>query len=102
MVTGLRNPQGRHVPPPQSVPVSEPFSTPSEQVAARQTLVVHTWLKQSRGRAQESPAAHPEQDAPPQSAEVSAPFFTPSEQLGARQRPPTQTSLVQSIPVLQP
>jgi hypothetical protein len=42
--------------PPQSMSVSEPFSTPSVQVAGWQTLPEHTWLWQS------VPVKHP---APP-------------------------------------
>src|SRR6185436_20978725 len=62
--------------PPQSTSLSEPFFTPSEQVALWQRFPMQTWLWQSLATLQAFPAAQPAHE-PPQSMPVSAPFFTP-------------------------
>ena len=68
--------------PPQSIPVSEPFFTPSEQLGFWHTLLVQTPLRQSPPFAHPWPAGQSPQLGPPQSVPVSLPFFTPSEQVG--------------------
>ncbi len=94
--------QGAHDVPPQSVSVSAPFFTPSEQPGAEHSSPAHTADAQSVPVMHESPWLHGGQ-LPPQSKSVSSPFLTPSEQLGARHRlllP--HTPLWQSAPVEQP
>jgi hypothetical protein len=84
--------------PPQSVSLSVPFFTPSEQLGAEQAWFVHTPLVQSRGAAHPSPGWQREQlVAPPQSTPVSKPFFTRSLQLGALHLPEVHTPLLQSV-----
>ena len=76
-----------HLPqlPPQSMSVSVPFFTPSEQVAPWHLSGApeHTPLWQSPATAHVAPVAHLPQLAPPQSTSVSVPFLTTSVQLGA-------------------
>jgi hypothetical protein len=60
--------------PPQSVSLSVPFLTPSEQLAARHTLAVHTPLAQSELIAQPRPVLQAPQVPPPQSTSVSLPL----------------------------
>jgi hypothetical protein len=90
-------PQGGHMGPPQSVPVSLPFFTPSVQVGAWHVAPEHTPLAQSLGMAQPPPAVHGAQIGPPQSVPVSPPFFTPSVHLGVWQMFPVQTPSTQSV-----
>jgi hypothetical protein len=71
------------VPPPQSTPVSLPFSTPSLHVAFWQTPPVQTPVVQSPPMRQPSPGPQSGQVPPPQSTSVSAPLSTPSMQVGA-------------------
>jgi hypothetical protein len=75
--------QPGHEGPPQSTPVSEPFFTPSVQLAWAQVPELQTAVTQSLGAAQESPGAQAPHAEPPQSTSVSAPFRTPSVQAGA-------------------
>jgi hypothetical protein len=83
-------PWATQVAPPQSVPVSEPFFTPSEQVGAGG--VAHSFEALQKPEVQSELAAHPtpsaqvrpsvRQSGPPQSTPVSLPFFTPSVHVG--------------------
>jgi hypothetical protein len=95
-------PQLPQLAPPQSMPVSVPFFTPSEQRGTWHTPPVHTPLVQSPANAQVTPLAHGEQLPPPQSTPVSVPFFTPSVHTGARHTPPEHTRFVQSVALPQP
>ncbi len=93
----LATAQVGQVPPPQSVSVSLPFCTLSEQsgvhvppahCAPAQSLpVMHILL-----------GAHFGQVPPPQSTSVSLAFWTPSMQVGAAQVPVVQTLSMQSEP----
>jgi hypothetical protein len=65
--------------PPQSIPVSLAFDTPSLQVADRQKKSpAQTPLTQSVFWRQPSPPSHGSHSVPPQSMSVSAPFRLPS------------------------
>jgi hypothetical protein len=75
-------PQGLHAVPPQSGADSWPFLTPSVQLAAWHTLLVHTRLAQSPGTLHAPPGPHAGH-VPPQSTLVSEPLRTPSLQAGA-------------------
>jgi hypothetical protein len=89
-------PHRAHVLPPQSVPVSLPFFTPSVQLGATHLFAVHTWLEQSELPLQPCPVPQVGHD-PPQSVPVSEPFFTVSVQVGARHVPLVHTPLEQSL-----
>jgi hypothetical protein len=93
--------QGRHVPPPQSTPVSAPFLTWSSHVAATQTFAVHTRDWQSAPAWHAAPSAQPAH-VPPQSRAVSYPFWTPSSHAGAAHDPAVQTLDAQSLATEQP
>jgi hypothetical protein len=83
--------------PPQSVSLSVPFFTPSEQLGDAHAWPVHTPLAQSPLTAQPSPVGQRAQLlAPPQSTPVSRPFSTRSVQLGALHLPELHTPLLQS------
>jgi hypothetical protein len=84
--------------PPQSVSVSLPFFTPSEQLDDWHLSgePEQTPLWQSPATAHVAPAAHLPQEAPPQSMSVSTPFLTPSAHVGAWHTPAVQTPLWQS------
>jgi hypothetical protein len=69
-------PQGVHV-PPQSIPVSVPFCTPSVQLALRHVPAAHAPLAQSLAAVQRLPGGQG-LHVPPQSTSVSLPFFTAS------------------------
>ena len=77
--------RAEQVAPPQSTPVSSPFFTESEHVAAAHVLDArsHTRELQSSPEVQGLPTKHGEQ-SPPQSVWLSPPFFTPSEHVGAK------------------
>jgi hypothetical protein len=85
--------------PPQSVPVSVPFFTPSLQVGAAQAPLAHTPLAQLAPAPVPLPHIFPFAQGghdPPQSTSVSVLFFTPSAQLAAAQIPSMQTPFAQS------
>jgi hypothetical protein len=82
--------------PPQSTAVSEPFITPSVQLAPWQMLLVHTPLWQSAETVQPEPFGQFVAQVPPQSTPVSLPFFTPSVQVGVAHALFVHTPLVQS------
>src|SRR5689334_1845720 len=69
-----------HLPqsPPQSVSVSLPFLTRSEQLGVWQMFETQTPLAQSLAPPHTCPAAHLFGQPPPQSVSVSPPFFTMS------------------------
>jgi len=80
-----------HVAPPQSMPTSSPFLTPSSQLAGAQTSSPSTDVsqlpeEQSEFTAQGSPSGH-ETQFPPQSIAVSAPFCSPSVQVASMHCP---------------
>jgi hypothetical protein len=68
--------------PPQSVPVSEPFFTPSLHVGAAHSIDALQYpLAQSALFAHDFPFAQ-SGHAPPQSTSLSMPFFAPSVHVG--------------------
>ena len=75
--------------PPQSLPVSRPLATPSEQLAAWHFPFWHTLLWQSAEVRQLRPSAQRLQ-LPPQSLSVSVPLMIWSVQSAAAQTPATQ------------
>jgi hypothetical protein len=83
-------------PAPQSVSVSAPLVTPSEQLGAWQMPETHTPLWQSLAEKQLARSAHFVAQTPPQSTSDSVAFRTRSEQEGAWHRDPVQTELAQS------
>jgi len=88
--------------PPQSMSLSLPFVTRSEQVgSAQRCSSSHTPLWQSVGTAQPSPAGHALQAPPPQSLPVSLPLWVPSLQLAAWQVPSLHSPSRQSALLLQ-
>lgn len=68
--------------PPQSIPVSSPFSFPSTHVGASQAPFRQTSLVQSEGFRQPAPVEQRGHVGPPQSIPVSALFFLPSSHVG--------------------
>jgi hypothetical protein len=89
--------------PPQSIPVSSWFETPSVQVAGWQTLPVHRLLLQSVFAAQPAASGHGPHAAPPQSVSVSVPLRRPSLHWGdAHTRAGEQYEETQSAPVMHP
>jgi hypothetical protein len=70
-----------HAAPPQSMALSVPFLTRSEQLGVWQMFDTHTPLLQSFGPTHVLPSRHLFGQLPPQSTSVSAPFFTMSVQL---------------------
>jgi hypothetical protein len=82
--------------PPQSIPVSVPFLTPSLPLGATHTDLLHAPLKQFAPRAHALPSAHAGPAAPPQSTSLSSPFFNLSVLLGAAHLLPVHTLLSQS------
>jgi hypothetical protein len=76
--------------PPQSTSDSEPFCTPSAQVAARHTPDMQVLLLQSASLVQRAWFAQGGQSEPPQSVSVSLPFTTVSSHAEAVQRPAEQ------------
>ncbi len=90
--------------PPQSMSVSVPFFTASEQVgSAAQSPATQLVLVQSVPARQVLPLAQSAAQLPPQSTSVSVPFLMPSEHetAGPPQTPAVQTPLVQSLPATQ-
>src|SRR5262245_26718479 len=85
--------------PPQSMPISAPFVTPSLHVGTVQMPASQMSLEQSDEARQVSPGKHLGHAAPPQSTSVSVPFCAPSphEGGGGSQIPFTQMSLEQSV-----
>jgi hypothetical protein len=77
--------QPLQVNPPQSTSDSEPFWTPSLQVALSQVPAVQTPLAQSEAVEQLDLAGQPLQVDPPQSTSDSCWFFTLSEQVAGWQ-----------------
>ena len=71
--------------PPQSMWVSSPLSTPSEQDAAEHVNVAqsHTEDTQSCVVPHLDPAKQPAAQLPPQSTSASSPLWTPSKHEGA-------------------
>jgi len=67
--------QAGQVPPPQSVPVSLPFLTPSEQAGVAQMPSLQKPLVQSVPSRHRLPTAQSGQ-LPPQSTSLSSPFCT--------------------------
>jgi hypothetical protein len=94
--------QDEHVSPPQSMSVSAPFFTPSEQVAGVQVLAEpsHTPLKQSEPTMHAFPSAQARQSPPPQSTSVSWPFTMLSEQVGAQVSTTTSVAASPMQPLL--
>jgi hypothetical protein len=90
-----------HTAPPQSMPVSLPFFTPSVQVGGAQMPLVHTREVQSAAIAHCFPGAQAGQTEPPQSTSVSVPFLTPSAQIGLAHTPALHTRDAQSSFTLQ-
>jgi hypothetical protein len=89
------------VPPPQSIAVSRPFFTPSEQVGVAQWNCVSQMPD-----VQSEPARHARLgthagQTPPQSTSVSLPSLVPLLQLGRPQKPLEQAPLAQSAARLQ-
>jgi hypothetical protein len=78
------------VPPPQSTPVSFPFTTASVHVGALQVPPVHTPLWQSDLSTHPLPSTQVGQPPPPQSWSVSIPSATPSVHVAIRHFDPTQ------------
>jgi hypothetical protein len=78
--------------PPQSISVSLPLVTPSEQLGESQVPPLQSRELQSIARLHPSPGEQGEQ-RPPQSTSVSVPFSRPSEQVGAWQVPPSHNPL---------
>jgi len=74
--------QPGQVPPPQSVSVSPPFRTPSEQLADWQTFDWQLPLWQSAPVLHPCPSEQGPHVAPPQFRPVSSPLRTASLQLG--------------------
>jgi hypothetical protein len=88
--------------PPQSMPVSVSFLTPSMQLGGAQMrgeAAGHEPLMQSELPRHCLPLPQTGQEAPPQSMSVSVPLRIPSVQLGAWQSPPMQFPLWQSTPI---
>jgi hypothetical protein len=92
---GPPTPHFGQAPPPQSVPVSAPFLTPSVQSAVRHVFPAHDLLVQSLPALQCAPGAQAGH-VPPQSTSDSAPFMTLSLQSAAAHLPPVQTASAQS------
>jgi hypothetical protein len=91
-----------HAAPPQSIPVSSWFETPSAQVAGWHTLPAQRLLLQSVFAAQPPASGHGAHAAPPQSVSVSVPLRRPSLHPGeAHTRAGEQYDETQSAPVMQ-
>ena len=87
---------------PQSISLSSPFLTPSEQDGKAHNPLEQTPERQSDATAQTRPAEHAAHAPPPQSSLVSAPFTTKSKHVGAAQRPLlSHTPLAQSADAAQ-
>jgi hypothetical protein len=97
-------PQVGQVPPPQSMPVSEPFWNMSVQLGATQRLPEQTRLVQSLATLQPWPLAQVGQVPPPQSTPVSEPFWIMSMQVAGMlaHTPLEQKPEVQSPSIAQP
>jgi hypothetical protein len=96
----LRSAHFGQVGPPQSMPVSVPFCTPSLQVGAAQCAFLQSLSTQSASPRHILPSAHGGHVPPPQSTSVSVPSFTPFMQLAGTHTPtPLQPSPVpQGVP----
>jgi hypothetical protein len=75
--------RGHEFGPPQSSPVSVPFTAPSGHAGTWQIVPVQTFDVQSLPLPQCLPSAQGPQVSPPQFRSVSLPFLTASAQLGA-------------------
>jgi hypothetical protein len=77
--------------PPQSTPVSSPFSTVSLHDGGWHVPLVQTPLAQSLGFSQLLTVPQPTHSGPPQSTPVSLPFRRPSAHVALRQRRVTKS-----------
>ncbi len=97
----LPSPQAGQVPPPQSVSVSVPFSTPSLQLGVWQVPFLQTPLLQSGPPLHILPSSQAGQVPPPQSVSVSVPSWLPSVHEAFTHLPlPSQTVPLLSLQVV--